>query len=75
MKKLSSRSQRLLRTVGSLIDIQPNTSYRELIDTQKTDQERLSSDWERIGKDLERAVENYDYTFIKPTAHRRPAEV
>ncbi|WP_249977487.1 hypothetical protein [Vreelandella olivaria] len=75
MKILSSRRQRLLRTIGSLIDIQPSTDYRAVIDTHKTDLERLSSDWDRIGKDLERAVEKYDHTFIKSTAPRGAAEV
>ncbi|MBS3666745.1 hypothetical protein [Vreelandella boliviensis] len=75
MKTLSSRRQRLLRAVGSLIDIQPSTNYRDLIDAHKTDLERLSSDWDRIGKDMDRAVERYDQTFIKPTTRRRVAEV
>lgn len=75
MKILSSRRQRLIRAVGSLIDIQPGTNYRDLIDTQKTDLDRLSSDWERIGKDMDRAVERYDQTFIKQSPRQRVAEV
>lgn len=75
MKTLFSRRQRLLRAVGSLIDIQPSTNYRDLIDTNKTDLDRLSSDWDSIGKDMNRAVERYDQTFIKPTTRQRVAEV
>ncbi|WP_445010353.1 hypothetical protein [Vreelandella stevensii] len=74
MKMSSSRRQRLLSAVGSLIDIQPNTRYRDLIDAHKTDLERLGSDWEQIGKDMDRAVERYDQTFIKPTARQRVTE-
>lgn len=67
MKVSSSRHQRLLSAVGSLIYIQPNTRNRDLIDAHRTDLERLGSDWEQIRKDMDCAVERYDQTFIKLT--------
>ncbi len=71
MKIKSSLTRRAMRAFGSLVDIQPSTDYHVLVQADKTDLERLGSDWEQIGKDIDRAVGKYEQTFIKRRASRQ----
>lgn len=73
VKVKSSFTRRVMRAVGSLVDIQPNTDYHVLVQADKTDLERLGADWVTIGKDIDRAIGKYEQTFIKRRTSKHPS--
>ena len=45
----------ILRGMGSIINIYPNTDYRRNL-PQRTDSEALRQDWINVGRDLRKAM-------------------
>ncbi len=57
-----SSFKNLIRGMGSILNICPNTNYRKIINnSRRTDAEALRQDWNKVGKDLKSAIEKADY--------------
>ena len=50
--------KRFLQSIGSVMDIQPNTDYGRYID-KGTDEEIIRDDWIAVGKYLKQSINKY----------------
>ena len=55
---MNKKLRHIVRGVGSLVDISPNTNYKRFIPRQSAT-ERMEAAWNRTGKHLENAINKF----------------
>ncbi|MCF8092862.1 MAG: hypothetical protein K9K21_12500 [Desulfotignum sp.] len=54
-------TRKLIRGVGSVLEIHPRKKYQVPSTDNRSDAERLSWDWFRVGRDISKAMSSHNH--------------